>query len=180
MIVGEKVVLRPVEDSDMETIKHWYEDPTVWTGLDFETPLSLQDVRDAEARSRADGHAFVIEAQGEPIGRIELNRFHSRDRRCAVEVMIGEPGARGLGHGRDALSTLIDYAFDRLDLKLVEADVLADNIDALRVFGRCGFVAEARLRDRSFRDGRYRDSIVLSVTREEFAAAKDMRRNASD
>jgi RimJ/RimL family protein N-acetyltransferase len=41
------------------------------------------------------------------------------------------------------------------------------------MYERCGFEREATLRDRSFKDGRFVDHVVMSVTREEFAEAHE-------
>jgi RimJ/RimL family protein N-acetyltransferase len=67
---------------------------------------------------------------------------------------------------------LLDYAFDRLDLNQVELWTLADNDRALAMYAKCGFVEEARLRQRSFKQGRWVDHVVMSVNRDEFVRAR--------
>ena len=44
---------------------------------------------------------------------------------------------------------------------------------AVRMYAKCGFVEEARLRQRSFKEGQWVDHLVMSVSREDFAKAKD-------
>ena len=51
-------------------------------------------------------------------------------------------------------------------------DVVDENDRVIGVYERCGFVREAELRDRSWKDGRFVDHVVLSVTREGFAKAR--------
>jgi RimJ/RimL family protein N-acetyltransferase len=68
---------------------------------------------------------------------------------------------------------LLAHAFDRLDLHQVELWTLAANDRGIRVYERCGFVTEARLRERSFKDGRWLDHVVMSVNRDEFAKARE-------
>jgi hypothetical protein len=41
------------------------------------------------------------------------------------------------------------------------------------VYEACGFVSDARLRARSFKDGAWMDRIVMSVRREEFERARE-------
>ncbi len=178
MIRGGSVTLRPVDERDHPLIHRWQNDPEVWWWMDYERPFSLQDIAEAEARSRAEGHPFIIEADGRPIGKIGLNQFRRRDRICSLYIYIGEPGAWSNGYGRDAIMALLGYAFDRLDLHMVELWSLAPNERALRAYAACGFVADATLRDRSFKDGAFVDRVIMSVTRQEFGRIR-LHRNGS-
>jgi len=173
VIPGRNVVLRPVEETDFPLIHRWMNHPEVWRYMDYERPVSLADVAEDVERSRAEGQAFTIVADGRPIGRIGLNQFRRRDRICGFYMYIGEPAFWGRGHAQDAAMTLLGFAFDRWDLYQVELWTLGDNDRAVGAYKRCGFVEEARLRERSWRDGRWVDRVVMSVNREEFERAHD-------
>jgi RimJ/RimL family protein N-acetyltransferase len=173
MIRGERVTLRPVEESDYPLIHAWQNDPDVWWWMDYEQPFSLEDIAESEQRAREEGHPFVIEAEGRPIGRIGLNQFRRRDRICSLYVFVGDRTVEGKGYGREAIVTLLDHAFDRLDLHQVELWALAPNTRAITAYARCGFQQDAVLRDRSFKDGEFVDRVVMSVTREEFEKARE-------
>jgi RimJ/RimL family protein N-acetyltransferase len=175
MLRGPRIVLRPVEDSDAPHIQRWMNHPEVWRNMDYERPFSLEDVKEDIERSRTDGVPFTIEAAGTPIGRIGLNQFRARDRIAALYLYIGEPGAWGQGYAHEALDTLLAYAFERFDLWQVELWTLADNEKAIRVYEKCGFVREATLRERSWKEGRWVDRMVMSVNRDEFARARAAR-----
>jgi RimJ/RimL family protein N-acetyltransferase len=168
VIHGRTVTLRPVEEWDHPLIHQWQNQPEVWWWMDYEGPFSQQDIAEAEERSRAEGHPFIIEAEGRPVGKIGLNQFRRRDRICSLYIYIGEPSAWGKGYGRDAVTALLSYAFDRMDLHMVELWSLAPNERALRAYQACGFAVDATLRERSFKDGGFVDRVVMSVTREEF------------
>ena len=171
MITGKRVALRPVEESDYPDIQRWMNAPDTWWWRDAERPSSLEDVRDAEARSRLEGHAFVIERDGRSVGRTELGDLARRDRRARLSVPVGEPECWSEGLATDAMRALLGYAFARLDLHLVEAVCLASDDAGLAACEEAGFAREATLRDRSWKDGRWFDRVVLSVTREEFEAS---------
>lgn len=173
MIPGKRVVLRPVEEHDYPLIHSWQNHPEVWWYMDYERPFSLADIAESETRARTEGHPFVIDVEGRPIGRIGLNRFRVRDRICSLYMFIGDPGSRRQGYGRDAVMTLLSYAFDRLDLHQVELWTLAANEGAVRMYEACGFVQEATLRDRSYKDGEWVARVVMSVQRAEFEAARE-------
>jgi len=171
MIHGIRVLLRPVEEQDLQLIHAWQNDPEVWWLMDYEGPFSMEDVAESERRAREEGHPFVIEVDGTPIGRIGLNQFRRRDRICSLYVLIGERSAWDRGFGTDAVAALVDEAFDRSDLNRIELWSLADNARALRVYEKCGFEVDARVPERSWKDGAWVDRVVMSVTRERFPAS---------
>jgi RimJ/RimL family protein N-acetyltransferase len=173
VIRGNRVELRPVEDADYPLIHRWMNHPEVWRYMDYELPYSLADVRDDIERSRREGHPFTILVDDRPIGRVGLNQFRRRDRICFLYMFIGEPSCWGKGYARDAVMALLGYAFDRWDLSMVELWTLADNNRAVTMYEKCGFVQEARLRQRSYKQGRWVDRVIMSANRDEFAAARD-------
>jgi RimJ/RimL family protein N-acetyltransferase len=167
-IRGRKVVLRPVDEADVPLIHRWMNHPEVWHYMDYERPASLTDVAEDLKRSRTEGQPLTVVVDGRPIGRIGLNQFRRRDRICGFYMYIGEPAFWGKGYAQDAVMALLGYAFERWDLHQVELWTLGDNDRALGTYKRCGFIEEARLRDRSFKDGRWVDHIAMSVSRDEF------------
>ncbi len=171
MIAGRRVALRPVEESDFPLIQRWQNHPEVWWWMDYERPFSSVDVRESEERARKEGHPYIIEVGGRPIGRIGLDAFRTRDRICSIYVFVGEPDDRDEGYGTDAAMTLLGFAFDRLALHQVESSTIAENLRAIRMFEKCGFEIEATLHDRSFKDGRFFDRVVMTVDRDAFASA---------
>jgi RimJ/RimL family protein N-acetyltransferase len=175
MIRGERVTLRPVEEGDYPQIHAWQNDPEVWWLMDYEMPFSLADIAESEKRAREEGYPFIIETEGRAIGRIGINGVRRRDRICALYVFIGDPAAWGKGLGTDAVDTLLDYAFRRFDFHQIELWSLAENERALRAYAHSGFREEARLAERSWKDGRWVDRVLMSVTRESFEHARTVR-----
>jgi RimJ/RimL family protein N-acetyltransferase len=168
MIQGRRVTLRRVEPADYPHILRWQNDPVVFRWMDYSRPFSMRDIEESEERATREGHPFVIEAEGRPIGRIGLNNFRPRDGMASLYVFIGDREAWGKGFGRDALMAILHYGFDSLNLRQLELWTLADNDRAIRMYKGSGFVEEARLRDRSWIEGRYVDHLVMSINAEEF------------
>lgn len=171
MIRGRNVALRPVEDADLPLVHRWQNAPDVWSSMDSERPFSTDDVREDLERARREGHPFLITLDGKPVGRIGLNRFRRRDRICALYLIVGEPELWDRGHAIDAISTLVGYAFERMDLRRIELWTLAANQGAIQVYEACGFRREAVLPERSFKDGAWVDHVVMSVTRDHHESA---------
>jgi hypothetical protein len=173
VIRGKRVVLRRVEPADYPDIQRWQNDAEVFYWMDYVQPFTLDDIRRSEERSIVEGHPFVIEVEGRGIGRIGLNNFRPRDGLASLYLFIGEPSTWGSGHGLDAVMTILSYAFDTLDLRMVELWSLATNERALRSYKSAGFVEDARMRQRSLKESGYVDHIVMSIDREAFDLSRE-------
>jgi len=163
-----RVTLRRVEPHDYPLIKDWQNDPEIFPRMDYQRPFSLEDIRKAEEHGAEKEYPFVIEAGGNPIGRCGLFGVRWRDRTAGLYIFIGAKEAWGKGYGKDAIRALLSYAFETLNLSLVQLYSLGDNDRAIRMYKSLGFLEEARLRDRSFIEGRFVEHVVMSITREEF------------
>lgn len=172
MADGKFVSLRRCEPRDYELIQRWQNDPFVFRWMDYLRPFSLADIKDSEERAAQEGHPFIIEVEGRPVGRIGLNNFRSRDAMASLYIFVGEREAWGKGYGRDAMMAILIHAFDTLNLRQVELWTLADNERAIHMYKGCGFVEDGRLRERSWIEGHYIDHLVMSITADEFARAR--------
>ena len=172
MLKGKRVTLRRSEPRDYEAIWAWQNDPVVFRWMDYVTPFSLADIKESEERAATEGDPFIIEVEGRPIGRIGLNNFRPRDHMASLYIFIGERESWGKGYGHDGLMTLLAYAFDMKNLRMVELWTLADNERAIRMYKGCGFTEDGRLRDRSWIEGHYIDHLIMSITADEFARVR--------
>ncbi len=59
---------------------------------------------------------------------------------CELGIKIGPETLRGRGYASEAVTLLLNYAFETLGLKLVRGSTLAHNHRMQRVFEKCGFV----------------------------------------
>lgn len=110
--------------------------------------------------------AFVVEVGGTVVGRCELHSLDHYSRRCEVGIALGREH-RGQGYGNEAVQALVEYAFRHLNMNRVWLQVLAHDARAVAAYRRAGFVEEGRLRRHAWHDGRYRDVLVMAVTRDE-------------
>ena len=85
-----------------------------------------------------------------------------------LRLGIGEPEYRRKGYGSQAMSLLLDFAFEELELYRVTAVVPAYNEGAIRLFQKFGFMEELRRRNVLFHDGQVWDIIVFGLLNAEW------------
>jgi len=172
LLSGKHVQLRRVEPGDYPAIQEWQNDPEVFYWMDYERAFSLEDIRQSEEHAVTEGHPFVIVAEGRAIGRIGLNNFRPRDEMASLYIFVGDRDVRGKGYGIDALMALIAYGFDALNLRKIELWTLAHNERAIRMYKSAGFVEDGRIPERSYKEDRWADHLVMSIDREGFARSR--------
>ena len=73
---------------------------------------------------------------------------------------------------REAVTLLRDYAFTHRNCHHIMLTTMASNERAIRAYRACGFVAEGRLREHAWSDGRWQDEIVMGILRNEWESAR--------
>jgi [ribosomal protein S5]-alanine N-acetyltransferase len=95
------------------------------------------------------------------IGKIQLsNIVHGVFKSAFVGYSIDERH-QGKGYMKEALSLMLDYAFEDLELHRIEASTLVDNIRSQKVLINCGFKELGINNDYLFINGGWRDHVTF-------------------
>jgi len=78
------------------------------------------------------------------------------------------PAWQGRGLMREALSAVLGFGFDRMQLARVEANVVPENEPSLRLLGQLGFREIELRRGRGFWKGESHDLIYLLLDRKDW------------
>ena len=183
MLTGKLVKLRAVEMDDLDRYWAWVNDPEVVQYLATAAPHPVSRaqeeewIRQAVAQTRPPEITFALEAleEGRHIGSVSLHRVGHPARHASLGVLIGDKEYWNRGFGTDAVTTMMHYGFEELNLNRVWLEVHDFNARAIACYRKCGFVEEGRLRQDRYRNGQYGDTIVMGVLREEFRAQGSQR-----
>ena len=176
-IAGEHVVLRAWEQDDVRM--HWESAQTAdalgqrqrdW----HEPPRSLQQLEQDFDLWHTDPDPtvvrLIIAVEDRPVGDIDLFHVDQRNRNALVGLGIWSVDDRNRGYGSDALRTMLRWAFRHLNLHRVELSVEPENVHAIRVYEKVGFVTEGLRREHHYDDGCYRDEQIMAILSREFEA----------
>jgi RimJ/RimL family protein N-acetyltransferase len=175
MYTGEKVRLREYRQEDIPQALAYVNDPEVKRLLNpsIPYPLTLSDEEKWVAEQSANSqttYSFAIEtlADGKYIGGCGINSINWKNSTAEVGIFIGDKAFWNQGYGTDAMRVLLRFIFDQMNINKVKLNVFSFNLRALRMYQKCGFKEEGRLRQELFRDGKYHDIILMGLLREEY------------
>ncbi len=173
MLTGEKVNLRTLKRSDIESLLRWFNDSEVIHYVNFHLPMTeMTEEKYIEnvAMSSTDV-VFIIEALDDDnklIGTMGLHGINPKDQNGSFGIVIGEKSHWGKGYGTEATQLIIEYAFHQLNLHRISANVLAYNERSLRMLNNLGFQEEGRQREAMFKNGEFHDIVMFGLLRDEW------------
>jgi RimJ/RimL family protein N-acetyltransferase len=171
-LIGSTIYLRPLELADGPTITPWLNDPETARFLRRHRPISLiqeEEYLKHVATSEQDLALGIVLRDGDRlIGATGFHDVEPRNRSASFGIVLGDKTTWGKGHGTEATRLIVGYAFETMNLNRVWLHVYEYNPRALRVYEKVGFRQEGRLRQDTYRDGRYWDTIVMGILREEW------------
>jgi len=174
-LAGARCYLSPPVAEDAHDWAAWLADLRVAIPLGDEayTPASAEEqqqfIRDA-AQNRCRLFTIVLAADDRPIGRGILFNLDQVNRTGHLGLFIGDPSCWGQGVGREAVTLLLDYAFNLLNLNNVMLGAFAYNQRALACYRGVGFREIGRRREARLIAGRTHDIIMLDLLASEFTS----------
>lgn len=180
MIYGERVRLRAIEREDLPRYVAWFNDPEVRQNLDIFLPMSqAEEERWYEGILKKDPseRPLAIDArEGKNwihIGSCDFFSIDTRSNNAELGIVIGNKAYWGKGYGTDAIRTMLRHSFETLNLHRVFLHVFESNTRAMKVYRRVGFTVEGQLREDRFSQGRYEDTIIMGILRDEWQAKSE-------
>lgn len=161
--------MRPICESDLEKLASHRNSYDTWSKLT--SPLPVQAHRQGEwLRSLGTRDMYFIGSVGETpvdVALLRLTDIDTINRNGAVGIDVFEEH-RGNGYATPLFALLCDYAFEQLGLNHLWLLVLEDNEPAKRVYTKVGFTHEGVMRKHIFRDGRFKDYLLMGLLKEEW------------
>lgn len=176
-IYGEKTVITGLEETDQPFLNSLINDPSIehmTAGESFPVSLACQEAWFHAHKGDCDPRRFAIRKidNNEIVGMIYISQIDLKNQKCGTGIKIGG-GYRGKGYARDAVNALLNYLFNELNFNRVEAKILEYNVPSQKLYTKCGFVLEGRLRKTIYKKGLFRDQLVYSILKDEFNRIKE-------
>lgn len=171
----ERLVVRRFTDSDLPTFMAYRNDPEVaryqsWDSIsERRAQAFIREMQGLEPGIPGEWFQFAIELKetGELIGDCALNV----NREDPPQAEIGYTLARahqGKGLGQEAVSAVLDYAFEAFGVHRAIARLDAENNASAKLLERLGFRREGHFIRNMWFKGRWADEYLYAVLRDEW------------
>lgn len=158
--------LRPVRPSDAQAYLEMRRDPDVGRYLMRAPPESIADAEREISRILSQhtvfGWALVRRDEDKLLGVIGLPRFdrYQKSTSIAFELRRDEWGKGLMG---EAANKVIAYAFDKLGVHRIQAEIDPKNSASIHLCETLGFVREGILRDSVYVNGAFADTAIYAL-----------------
>lgn len=178
MIISGKIVyLRAMELDDMEMYRDMINDDYISqmvVGWSF--PVSKKEQFDWYNRvisSENKRFTICLKENDKPVGMVTLTDIDYINRTALHGIKLHPSCPQGKGIATDAVMTLMELAFNQMNLNRLDGSWLVYNTGSKRLYERCGWREEGIKRSAIYRNGEYHDMAVSGILKEEFLAAKE-------
>lgn len=172
--MAEKVSLRKLKREDAAGMLEWMHDPEVQKGLRMNGAgkteadvLKFIEGASTEPIHGGDIHFAITDENDKYEGTISLKKFDFESRNAEYAVCL-RSSAQHRGIAVQATRELLRLAFEKYKLEKVYLSVLSQNVKAIQMYEKVGFVYEGELRRHLFLNGEYKNLIQYSILKEEY------------
>lgn len=143
----KEIKLRALEPEDLELLYEWENNESYWAISNTISPFSKYTLK----RYLENSHKSIYESgqlrlmiehieDKMTIGTVDLFDFDPFHRRAGLGILIANEAYRRKGFASMALSGLIEYCFNTLQLHQLYCNIDANNAESMELFKKLGFV----------------------------------------
>ena len=125
-----------------ELFRNWENDPALYTDMAlFSTYQYNADAVDRyfDAKQSPSRVHFAIMKGEVPIGDLHLKHIDYEKKECTLGIHMQNDAVKGLGYGTQAERLALQYAFDVLGMRAVNANTIFKNTRSQHVLEKVGF-----------------------------------------
>lgn len=166
--------LRKLENKDADGMLEWMHDEVIQNSFRFNTlNKTMEDVlafiekADVVWKDETDVHYAVVDDNDEYLGTVSMKEIDFHNKKCEFAISLRRK-AQGRGVGTWCLKEALRIAFEEHKFNKVYLNVLSDNITAIKLYEKSGFVYEGEFREDLFLRGSYRSLKWYSILKNEY------------
>ena len=187
MLTGEKlptieasrVCLRHLEESDTDSLFEIFSDREAlrfWGFQPFnertEAEKLLIEIHDSFRQKELFQWGIALIETDQIIGTSTLFRLDDQSRRAEIGYILNRR-FWGKGFVNEALTALVGFAFEKMNLHRLEADIEPRNLASRNVVERLGFQREGFLRERWIVGGELQDTLFYGLLESDWRKSKE-------
>jgi len=176
MLKKNKIVLVPIGKEHLDQTRSWANNQNLHEKILRTYPVSEdeQDKWYADIVSNSERLVFAIvnDENNNHVGNTGLYNINLLYGHAEFWILIGEEKFQGIGIGKTVLLLMLKYAFGNLKLNKIYLHVGDDNIEAIKLYKKHGFIKDGMLRHHFFINGEYKNIFIMSILRDNYYEEK--------
>ena len=163
--------LRELEEKDLPIINSWRNNKElidclgapyrfINPGVDEAWFQNYMHHRDVTVRCSIVGDDDTI------LGLVSLTSLDMINQTATLHIMIGEANCHNKGIGTYAVKEMVQHAFNNLNLRRIELEVLSENTRARHVYEKVGFLHEGTKKKAVYKNGEFVDMEMYAIIKE--------------
>ena len=169
MIETERLQLRLVDNSDTSDIVRWRNNKDIMDHLFAYKGITIEQHENwynHYINSNVRIELMMVEkTSGIKIGTVGLSQIDHINQKAEYGILIGEIQNRGKGYAKEGSKAIINYGFNELNLIKIYLKVFLDNMSAINLYKKLGFVKEGVLVKDIYKNGKFKDVLIMSIFR---------------
>jgi L-phenylalanine/L-methionine N-acetyltransferase len=160
-----EIQIRGAEPSDAEAMYEIMSGPTVYANT-LQLPWRPLEDQRGRLQSEPGMHRLVAVIDGQVVGNLGLEQNQSPRRRdVATCGMVVHEAFHNRGVGTALMAAMIELADNWLGIRRIELEVWTDNLSAIHLYEKFGFVIEGTGRQFARRAGEFVDAYYMARVR---------------
>ncbi len=173
MFENNIIKLRKLSANDYTTYHNWRNDIEV---METTSPqLDIYTLEETEqyisaivSESTAKGYLIEYKETEQTVGIVSLINIDYKNRSAECIIDIGVKDMWGKGIGSAAISLILEFAFNELNLHRVYLQVFSFNERAIKLYEKMGFTHEGKFRQALYRAGKWHDIVIMGILKDEY------------
>lgn len=164
-IVGEKIILREIRESDLELLNKLINDPDInkmTVGSSKKVSMKEQIKWFKSLKSSADVRFIIANKDDIPLGTCIINQIDNNNKSCSIGIKL-DKSSQGKGIGSEAIQLTIPFIFNRLKMHRIFVEILEYNAASIRLFEKNGFKLEGTHIDAIYKNGKFNNLLTLGL-----------------
>lgn len=161
--------IRKIELADLETRVAWMNNPQIYSTMHFQIPVLIENTIKwyENNKTREDRFDATFLEEGKVVGFGGFTAIDTEKLMAELYIFVN-PESHKSGIGTRATQMLCQYGFEVLKLRKIYLYTNENNIPAIHVYEKCGFVLEGRHRKEAVNpQGGYYDRMYYGLFKDE-------------
>lgn len=169
----EEIIIVPFQVNNIPQKVKWYNDENINKYLHYEDKFTIEGTEKWYNKIVKDNTRYenVIQVLDNgkyvDIGIIGLFNIDVKNKKAGFYITIGEQRYQGKGYAKKATLQFLKQAFQKFDLEKIFLYTDFENTRAIKLYEKCGFRLEGRLKKELFYKNRFVDRYYYAIYRED-------------